>query len=69
VFPDDTPESLAARVLAVEHRLLPATVAALATGALQVDPSGRPHGRPPVPAPGGGTPHFVLLGASRVPTP
>ncbi len=30
VEPDDSPESLAARVLAVEHRLLPATVAAYA---------------------------------------
>ena len=30
VLPDDTPESLAARVLAVEHRLLPAAVRAAA---------------------------------------
>jgi phosphoribosylglycinamide formyltransferase-1 len=30
VLPDDTPESLAARVLAVEHRLLPAVVLAAA---------------------------------------
>jgi phosphoribosylglycinamide formyltransferase 1 len=32
VFPDDAPESLAARVLEVEHRLLPAVVEALAAG-------------------------------------
>ncbi|HEX2091563.1 MAG TPA: phosphoribosylglycinamide formyltransferase [Longimicrobiaceae bacterium] len=33
VLPGDTPEALAARVLAVEHRLLPAVVEALARGA------------------------------------
>ena len=33
VRPDDTPESLAQRVLAAEHRLLPAVVDALACGA------------------------------------
>jgi phosphoribosylglycinamide formyltransferase-1 len=32
VLPDDTPESLAARVLAVEHRILPLAVEALARG-------------------------------------
>jgi len=32
VFPDDAPESLAERVLEVEHRLLPAVVEAFATG-------------------------------------
>ena len=32
VFSDDSPEALAARVLAVEHRLLPATVLAVASG-------------------------------------
>ncbi|HRP08579.1 MAG TPA: formyltransferase family protein, partial [Gemmatimonadales bacterium] len=30
VLPDDTPESLAARVLEIEHRLLPAAVLAAA---------------------------------------
>lgn len=32
VLPDDTPETLAARVLAIEHRLLPAVVDAVARG-------------------------------------
>ena len=40
VLADDTPEALAARVLAVEHRLLPAAVEALARG----------EGPPPAPA-------------------
>lgn len=39
VLPGDTPEALAARVLAVEHRLLPAAVFALA-GADAVRPAG-----------------------------
>jgi len=34
VLPDDTPDSLAARVLAVEHKLLPATVLAMARAGL-----------------------------------
>jgi len=34
VEPGDTPESLAARVLEVEHKLLPAVVLAAATGGL-----------------------------------
>ncbi|HEV3051494.1 MAG TPA: formyltransferase family protein, partial [Longimicrobium sp.] len=39
VLPDDTPESLAARVLAVEHRILPLAVEALAreTGSARMD--------------------------------
>ncbi|HEX8360732.1 MAG TPA: phosphoribosylglycinamide formyltransferase [Longimicrobium sp.] len=41
VLPGDTPETLAARVLAVEHRILPLAVEALARGI------------PPHPAPGG----------------
>ena len=36
---DDTPESLAARVLAVEHRLLPLSLSLLAQGRLQPDGS------------------------------
>jgi len=34
VLPDDTPDTLAARVLAVEHKLLPATVMAMARAGL-----------------------------------
>ena len=41
VLPGDTPESLAARVLSVEHRILPLTVAAL-TGGCPVPPRGGP---------------------------
>ena len=37
VEPDDTPETLAARVLAVEHRLYPRALALLAEGQLRVD--------------------------------
>lgn len=37
VEPDDTPESLAARVLEVEHRLLPAVVRAAAEGRVRVE--------------------------------
>ena len=37
VLPDDTPETLAARVLRVEHRLLPAALTLLAQGRLRVD--------------------------------
>lgn len=37
VEPDDTPESLAARVLEVEHALLPAVVIAAAQGRLRVE--------------------------------
>ncbi len=39
VLPGDTPESLAARVLATEHRLLPAAVEALARGAAPSTPA------------------------------
>ncbi len=35
--PDDTPETLAARVLAVEHRLFPRALALLADGRLRVE--------------------------------
>jgi formyltetrahydrofolate-dependent phosphoribosylglycinamide formyltransferase len=37
VLPDDTPASLAARVLEVEHRLLPEVVVAVAEGRLRVE--------------------------------
>lgn len=37
VLPDDTPASLAARVLEVEHRLLPEVVVAAAEGRLRVE--------------------------------
>lgn len=37
VEPDDTPASLAARVLEVEHRLLPAVVVAAAEGRIRVE--------------------------------
>lgn len=37
VQPDDTPEALAARVLAVEHRIFPRALQLLATGRLRVD--------------------------------
>lgn len=50
VEPDDTPETLAARVLAVEHRLFPRALALLADGRLRVE-DGRvrilPAPRPP----------------------
>ena len=42
VLEDDDPERLAARVLKVEHRLLPEVVAALAAGDLSIDDGGRP---------------------------
>jgi folate-dependent phosphoribosylglycinamide formyltransferase PurN len=47
VLPGDTPDRLAARVLAVEHQLLPATVSALAAGTLWLDADGRVRGTPP----------------------
>lgn len=37
IEPDDTPESLAARVLALEHRLLPAVMMAAVEGRVHVD--------------------------------
>lgn len=37
VLPDDTPDSLAARVLTVEHSLYPETLAAFARGRVRVD--------------------------------
>ena len=41
VFEDDTPDVLAARVLAVEHRLLPEVVSALARDEVSLGPDGR----------------------------
>ncbi len=41
VFEADTPEVLAARVLSVEHRLLPEVVSALARGDVSLDAEGR----------------------------
>jgi formyltetrahydrofolate-dependent phosphoribosylglycinamide formyltransferase len=40
VLPDDTPESLAARVLEAEHLLLPRVVEAVAAGAIRLDDDG-----------------------------
>jgi formyltetrahydrofolate-dependent phosphoribosylglycinamide formyltransferase len=40
VLPGDTPETLAARVLSVEHRILPLTVAALTGGGTAASPAG-----------------------------
>lgn len=41
VFSDDTPDSLAARVLKYEHRLYPSVVRALACGEIEVGDDGR----------------------------
>lgn len=41
VFEGDTPEVLAARVLTVEHRLLPEVVSALARGEVSLEPDGK----------------------------
>lgn len=46
VAPDDTPDTLAARVLRVEHALFPPVVLALATGRVALDAEGRVRGRP-----------------------
>lgn len=50
VFSDDSESSLAARVLHAEHRLLPRTVAAVASGIVRLDESGRAVGDVPLPA-------------------
>jgi formyltetrahydrofolate-dependent phosphoribosylglycinamide formyltransferase len=44
VAPDDTPESLAARVLRAEHALFPRCVAAVAAGRVRLDAAGVVHG-------------------------
>ena len=44
VAADDTPETLAARVLRTEHALFPRCVAAVASGRITLDAEGRVHG-------------------------
>ena len=46
VLEGDTPATLAARVLHVEHRLYPLCVAGVARGTIILGPDGRTHGRP-----------------------
>jgi len=48
VFEGDDAETLAARILSVEHRLLPDVVAAFAAGDLVTDQSGRPEWKRPL---------------------
>ncbi|HMS03576.1 MAG TPA: formyltransferase family protein, partial [Gemmatimonadaceae bacterium] len=48
VFPTDTPEDVAARVLRVEHRLLPLAVQQVASGAVALGPDGRVRGVVPL---------------------
>lgn len=49
VLPGDTPASLAARVLRVEHRLFPLCVAAVASGAIVLGEDGKVHGHLDIP--------------------
>jgi phosphoribosylglycinamide formyltransferase-1 len=49
VLADDTAETLAARVLAEEHKLYPPCISAVASGALHLDDKGRVHGTAPSP--------------------
>ena len=49
VLPGDTPALLAARVLRVEHQLLPLCAAAVASGAVLLGDDNRVHGELPVP--------------------
>lgn len=49
VLPGDTPASLGARVLRVEHRLFPLCVAAVASGAVALGDDGRVHGHLGIP--------------------
>lgn len=49
VLPGDTPATLGARVLRVEHRLFPLCVAAVASGAVVLGADGRVHGHLDVP--------------------
>ncbi len=51
VLPADSAASLGARVLRVEHRLLPLCVAAVASGAIVLGDDGRVHGEFDVPVP------------------
>lgn len=48
VHADDSAEALGARVLAVEHRLYPACVHAVAAGSITLGRDGRVHGAPPM---------------------
>ncbi len=48
VLERDNPESLAARILAVEHRLLPDVVAAFAAGDVTTSPAGTPEWKRPL---------------------
>lgn len=49
VLPGDTPTTLAARVLRVEHRLFPLCVAAVSSGAIVLGGDGRVHGHLDIP--------------------
>jgi hypothetical protein len=49
VLPGDTPATLAARVLRVEHRLFPLCVAAVSSGAIVLGDDGRVHGHLDIP--------------------
>ncbi len=48
VLPADTPQSLATRVLHIEHRLLPLCVAAVASGSIVLGDDNRVHGHLPI---------------------
>jgi formyltetrahydrofolate-dependent phosphoribosylglycinamide formyltransferase len=66
VYPTDAPADVAARVLRVEHLLLPRAVQALCTGEIALDASGRVTGFVALDAPS--VPHddvFTLSSASR----
>lgn len=47
VIPGDTPETLASRILVAEHRLYPAALAMVASGAVRMDEAGRSVFDPP----------------------
>ncbi|MGN6549409.1 MAG: phosphoribosylglycinamide formyltransferase [Pararhizobium sp.] len=51
VVPGDTPDTLAARVLVCEHRLYPAALAMVASGAVRMDETGQSSFAPPRRAP------------------
>jgi formyltetrahydrofolate-dependent phosphoribosylglycinamide formyltransferase len=59
VFPHDTPDDVAARVLRVEHRLLPHVVHHVASGHVALGADGRVRGAVPLPA-AGRADEFVL---------
>ena len=68
VFPTDTPEDVAARVLRVEHRLLPLAVQQVASGAVALGPDGRVRGVVPL-AGVGHDDQFVLPRFAAPPAP